>query len=571
MYSDFTYSLTSGAVDIPVTPVIDDLVFTGEEDEALGAYVRRIETQMLFTGADYDTMYDNWESPGLCDDLPFNVKYQGTTSYQGLLRMGSANVQWDISNCRARASIDPSGAWYCAKENWEAEIDVLNNKKVTVEPFLGVLETLDCTDTDSVYSLRFISSCLTAPTGAWTVNRNQCELIISTYHYTTTYVREKATIACVSGVAVAPPGDGWTLLTDNCPTNSVWVRAPQTIIDNAASTIVEGESYDIYYDVVGGTYTEIDNGVLLSDVLKNNLSCTGVTVKSDFFGINEDGTYPSGTVYTEALSNLQSVIIWQKSDVKRPDATENATQGAWTYAKLLSSLREQFNVRWRLSGSTFRIEHVSYFTSTNGLDLTAGAYAGRITGFHAYSVDQNEVGKTERWFFMEDTTVPFSGTPIYYSNCVPYDAPEEIPHDMGQVNNDIGYIQASPDRVSDEGFVFGACYENTVSGTYHMVTENSATGFGAIINGHLSIPNLLDVYHRHERPLPSGTLNGSAVTFESTQRKRRQVDLSILMSNSAFLSWDESQLMKTQMGWGKVVRYRYSCKSCLLTLTLSHE
>lgn len=570
-FSDITYSILSGITDIPVTPRISDLVFTGQKDEDLGSYVRRIDTEMLFSGADYSTLYNNWEASGGCADLPFNVKYFGTTEYQGLLRIGSQNVRWDISNCRAYATIDPSGGWYCAKENWEAEIDVLNNKKVTVQPFIGTLETLDCTDTDSVYSLRFISSCLTAPTAAWTVNRNQCELIISTYHYTTTYVREKATIDCVSGSAVAPPGDGWTLLTDNCPTNSVWVRAPQTIIDNAASTIVEDESYDIYYDVVGGTFTEIDNGVLLSDVLKNNLNCSGLTVKSDFFGINADATYPSGNVYTEALENLQDVIIWQKSDVKRPTATENASQGAWTYAKLLSSLREQFNVRWRIASGVFRLEHVSYFSSAQGMDLTSGGNATAIAGLHAYSVNQSNVARTERWFFMEDATVPFSGTPIYYSDCVPYDAQEELPHDIGQVNNDIGYIQASPDRVSDEGFVFAATYRNSVSGTYHLVTENSATGFGPIINGHLSIPNLLDVYHRHDRPLPAGVLNGSNVTFESTQRRKRQVELRVQMSNADFFAWDESELVKTQIGWGKVVSFSYSCRTCTLTLSIDHE
>lgn len=569
-FSNFTYSILSGAIETAVTPVISELIFSGEKDDDLGTYVRRVNTEMLFTKADYSYLYNNWEVSNECADLPFRIKYNDTTEYTGILRVGTSNLAWDKSNCKVTATVDPSGFWSCAESNWDREINLLNSSKVSVKPFIGTLETIECTDTDSVYSLRFIDTCLTAPSGSWTINRNECELIVSTYHYTSTYVRETATLACVSGVAVSPPGDGWVLLTDNCPTDSTWVRRPQTVIDNAASTIVEDESYDIYYDVVGGDYEEIDNAVLLADVLEDYLQCPGITVKSDFFGVNADSTYPSGDVYTSALENLQNIVVWQKSDVKRPDATENATKALWTYASILASLKEQCNVRWELSSDTLRLEHVSYFTGNQGMDLTSGANAQRIKGFDAYDTQTDDIARQERWSFMEDTTNAFRGNPIFYSECVPFDANDELPHDIGQVNNDIGYIQASPDRVSDDGFVFANTYSST-SGTYHLITEDSATGFGPIINAHMSIPNLLDNYHRHARPLPAGEMNEAAVTFESTTSKRVQVPVTIPMSVSSFFDWDENELIRTQLGWGAVERYEYNAKTCMLTLNLRHE
>lgn len=573
MYSDFTYTITSGATEIPVTPVMATLAFTGEDDEEVGAYPRRIDGELAFVGADFALLYDNWESAGQCAALPFNVKYQGATRYRGILRIGSANVRWDISNCRAYASIDPSGAYLCAKDSWETEFNVLGYKTETVSPVLGTLATITCTDSDTSFSLRDIDSCLTAPSGTWTVYRNQCTNAGGgNFDYSTTWIREEVTIACVSGAAVAPPG-GWELVMDNCPTNATFARKPATDFnfDNSYFNVLD--SYLEWYDVVSGS-VEYDNGVLLNSVLQGSNNCTGLTVRSNFFNINPSGASPSGTVYETAADYLQSILIFQKSDIKRPGASQNATVANWTFKGLLQSLREQFNIRWRITPGTLRIEHASYFTGTQGLDLTAGSYAARIQGLHAYSMDNGRAARRERWQFMEETYYGFRGEPITYTECVPYDAEEEEIHDIGPVNNDITYIQNNTGQVSDEGFVFINAYANTASGTYHIITTDNFTGLAGaapLLNGHMAIPSLLHYYHRHERMLPAGTLNGDAVTFDSTQRRRRQVDLSVVMSNADFLDWDESELINTQMGWGKVVRYRYDAKSYLLTLTLSYE
>lgn len=570
-FSGITYSILSGITDIPVTPRISDLVFTGQKDEDLGSYVRRIDTEMLFSGADYSTLYDNWEAIGQCAGLPFNVKLEGITQYTGILRIGGQAISWDISNCRATARIDPSGVHLCAKESWAAEFNILGGayKPYEVEPILGSLETIECTDTDTSFSLREIDNCLTAPSGIWAPYRNQCEnLGGGNYGYSTTWIRETVTIDCVSGAAVAPPG-GWTLLTDNCPTNATFVRTPATDFNFSESyfNIPPTSSYLEYYDVTSGGVA-FDNGIRLNNILEGEVGCAGVTVRSNFFGLNPSGASPSGDVYDAAAMYLQDIFIFQKSDIKRPDVSQNATIGNWTYAGLLASLKAQFNVEWLLTGDTLRIEHVSYFQAAQGLDFSAYT---TIQGLYAYSGNDAAITRRERWAFMEDSYYGFRGLPVEYSDCVPYDAEEETVHDIGPVNNDVDFVRNNQAQASDEGFVFVNAYYNSGAGTYHMVTVPSLVNSLQLLNGHLAIPSLLDNYHRHNRMLPAGLMNGASVIFESTQRRKRQVELRVQMSNADFFAWDESELVKTQIGWGKVVSFSYSCRTCTLTLSIDHE
>lgn len=579
-FSDITYSITSGATDIPVTPRITDLVFSGQDDEDLGAYVRRIETEMVFGGADYSTLYDNWEAVGSCADLPFNVKYQGSTRYTGVLRIGGPNISWDIDNCRARATIDPSGAFSCFRQSWEEEQNLLDIVKpaATVQPLFGTLVEVTCGPVNNGGPIEIlgyfelnVNACLSGNDDAYAMKRAYIEEITpgSSYDHYATWVTEQYTTNCSGGTPQPPVGDGWVLLTNDCAGSgtATYGRPPVTAYVGELSSTT-GKYWDTTFEVVGNDVSSFDNGRSLSSLLTALADDCGLTVRSHFFGINPSGATPSGDVYDSAITFLQNVILFQKSDIKRPDAINNATVGNWTSRGILESLREQFNVRWKITASTMEIEHVSYFQASQGEDFSAYE---TIQGLHAYSGNETPIARQERWAFMEDTTYAFRGVPIRYENCVPYDAPAEEIHDIGPVNNDVDFIQYNTDQVSDEGFVFVNAYLDAGAGTYHFITINSPLNTQALRNGHLAIPTLLDKYHRHDRMLPEGKLNNNTVTFESTQRRKRQVELRVQMSIADFFDWDENDLVKTQMGWGKVDSFSYSCRTCTLTLNVEHE
>ena len=559
-----------------VTPINNDLIFEETEDQDLLTYVRRCTTELVFKGTDYTYFYNNWEASGTCEALEFNINYGGSLFYTGILRMGTERTKWDIDNCTFRAILDPSGDFICLQDNWEDEINILTTTtKRTVQTFLGTLTEDTCGPVSGASPIQIngffelnVSGCLTGPLSAWSLQRAYIEEITPgvQYNHYATFVSEQVTVNCSGGSPIEPPGDNWILITDNCPTDATYGRAPQmNYVGEQSGTT--GKYWDNTYEVAGVNYELIDNGVLLNDTLTNKKPSCISSVVSDFFNLNPSGDAPSNAAYTEAAENLQDLVIFQKSDVKRPDDDFNAWNGEWTYKEMLESLKAQFNIEWRIASGILRIEHVSYFSPAQGLDLTSATYSARINKFNRYEYDGSQVPKRELFQFMETASQAFQGLPIKYSNCVS-DGAEDTVIDFGEVNNDVAFIQANTDMVDDQGFVFVAAYENDTE--YYFVSEASEIGGALLLNGHMSIPNLQDHYHKWDRPLITGNMNNVAETFNSAIKRKKQVELSIPMDPATFAAFDANQLVKSGLGWGEIDSLNYSARSCTLTLRLRH-
>lgn len=573
--SDFTYHVTlSGEVE--VFPLNEDLVFADAEDDDLGVFVRTLVTELPFDGADFDLFYP-YEQNRQCVSVPFTVKKSGVDYHKGLLKIGTSSVSWDVSNCRLFATIAPSGSYRCLRDNWEAEFNMFTNvTEVDVQTFLGTLTESTCGPNNQPAPIQIngffeqnVSGCLSGPGAAWSLKRAYIEEITpgSSYDHYATFVSEQVTVACSGGSPVPPPGDGWVLITDNCPTDALYGRAPQMIYEGEFSAS-SGKYWDNRYQVAGAESTEIPNGVLLNDLLVAENPCSNLTIRSNFFGINPSGSSPSGLAYTQALENLQSVVIFDKSDVKRPTADEQATSGIWTYKKLLEHLQLQFNIDWRIQGSVLRIEHVSYYARGQGLDLTLAPYEETIRNLNQYDTSDEGVARFENWQFMEPASSLFQAQRIKYGSCAGDDVEEENPFVADLANNDIGYIQANPDQVSDEGFTFANTY---LSGSnYYLITEASEFGGDLLINGHLSWPNLIQNYQLYRRPLPSGNVNNVDTVFFSSIPRRTQTPLEVLYPVDDYKNLDPYELIKSGLGWGEVETAEYSVRNCTLTLNLKH-
>jgi len=582
--SNITYEVDSGGVSgiVSLSPIIDDLLFEEVPADDVRGYIRTLNTEMVFRGSDYDFFYDNYEVSGTCSNLDFTIKLSGSTYYTGQLKLGSDRVRWDISNKKMFARLDQKRPEQCFLDDWEDTINLLTSTtKTTVQPFIGTFTEETCGPVSGGSPIEIngffennVSGCLTGPRQSYSLQRAYIEEVSPTkYNHYATWVSERVTVSCSGGSPNEPPGDGWILVSDNCPTNAVYGRAPDMVYIGEQSEST-GKYWDNTYEV-GGRFDEdgnavanIDNGVLLKEGLESKAPACINNVRSNFFNINASGASPSGEPYTTAATDLPNVVIFQKSDVKRPGAEENARNGEWTFKEFLESLKAQFNVDYEInSNDVLRIEHVSYFSKTNGLDLTSGSYAARIAGLNAYRYAPGEVPTQEKWEYMETVSQLFTGRPIVYDNCVSDDATEELVS-MGPVNNDISFIQANTDLVDDEGFVFANTYAS--GSNYYLITEQTEFGSEYLLNGHMSIPNLQQNYHRWERPLINGNLNNVDVTFESAIRRKEQVELSIKYDRKNFASFDADQLIKTQLGWGEVLRLQYSTKNETLTLTLKH-
>lgn len=391
---------------------------------------------------------------------------------------------------------------------------------------------------------------------------------------TTKWVRQTLAVAC----ADPAPSGGWTLISNTCTTggNRIYARAA-SIYD--CQTTISGEAPDestIQSCLItgdGATNIQIDNGMKLMDVIKLFIDafCPSLILKSDFFQFNPDQVSDINYV-TGSASKVKNIFVFQKSDVKRPGATGNATIAEWTFEKLMTYLKYEFNVDWRIEGGQFRIEHVSYWTKEEGINLLDPKYARYIIQKRAYSYKTEKIPKSEIWKYKEAAIyTDFAGEPIVYNECITDGGGDtDATYAMDDVTTDLQLILENPSKdsalVSDEGFVFIATSQN--GSQYSVLTEDGILGPGRL-NNTLAVSQVLRDYHMYERPLPRGIMNRALVEFYSTLPLKKGVRISIpLCCDDTF---DPDDTINSPLGTGIVEKATFDLNTSMLDLDLVYE
>lgn len=579
MLTGYTFFVDDGVTETQVYPRNPNLVWSDTPDDNNGFYRRRLTTTVVFSGDDY-TLLKTEDDANDCTVWDFVVKYETVEVFRGYMRFDTSAFRWDISNCKVTVRIDPQDYYTCFVRGWDDEINIFTGTTTnSVVTHYGIIECETCIDIISEPSYPLLSipfaECDPAlnESDGWTVTSNIVDSVFPDEEepppigLTTVYCRQFVDDA--SHVA-EPPGDGWINVTGG------WARVITVTPDLANSYLTtpspQDELVEAFFtpglnltDPAEPVISEIDNGVLLADILEIFAPC-GLGVISDFFNINPDATAPSNDAYTWAAEFASAVMVWQKSDVKRPGATNNATNGKWTYQGLCNALKTAFNVRIRVDATDIRIEHVSYFAASNGDDLVTD-FPDRLAGLEVYEIDDSKTPAVEKWQFMEGVSEAFQGVPITYT-CFGEENTGEQTYVIERVNNDIPEITNSPNSYADNGFVFGSCHED--GGTYYLITAENPIDNILYLNGAFAIPNLLAALHTWERPLPTGDLNGSPVTFDSSLKRKKQAAITITKSATDYFAWDPADLVNTQMGWGEIDSAEYDASTCRLTLNIKH-
>ena len=576
MYTIFG-TFTSGTVELTDNTVYQSLVFDDSLDEKTGIYRRVLNTELVFVGAAYQEIKDEI-ALGTCD-IPIQIKLNGVTKYEANIKAQTNQTRINPLECSISAKLDADDAYTCFLKSYDEEINILQGTtKHSIRPFFGTIEVHPVVEPAPatppqwpLSSPRTASSSFYTSALGWTVIRNEINgatQVTSTLYraetnITTTYARE-----FVAG-STQPPGDGWISVSGGFARriSRVYSPAKSQILDPDPNKIVQ------VYDVTGlgedFTAVNIPNGVRLSDILSTYLSCS-LSIVSDFYGINPDSTAPANTPYTEALENLQDFLLFQKSDVKRPTASNFATVGRTSIKKILEVLQVMHNTTLRIVGTQLRLEHVSYFSQSTGLDLTAAPYSNYVDGKIQTTYDNTSAAKSERFAWSETVSPMFTGTPIRYSEeCLLSDAPDETLYTAADMNSDVLYIQGNPDRVDDRGFVPVAAYRN--GSDYYLVQETNLSDGNLYPNGHMAWPNLLAHYHTYDRLYPTGVMNGAATTFDSSKRRKVGEDVDIILSNNSF--WDvysAGDLVETEIGVGEVTKSSYDSLDCKLNLQVRY-
>lgn len=574
----YYYSLPPSATETEITdisPANADLLFDDTKERDQIFHRKACRTEFTLFGSGYDIIKALFDTDP-CDEVLFHMRYNNVEKWKGSMNLKKAKHFPD--NCQIKFTPDISDDNTCIYENWEDDKNIFNfGSEVVAETFFGTITQLTCGPVNEATSIEIngyyelnVNGCLGGNDAAYTLLRAYNEEITpgTSYDHYATFVTEQVVTACSGGSPVPPPGDGWVLLIDNCPTDATYGRPVQVNYLGELSATT-GKNWDNQYEVVGGKNSEYDNGRLFSSIIEGLLTPCGYTVVSDFFNINPDASAPSNDAYT-ASAALHTMFVFQKSDIKRPGASNPATIGFLTLRKMLTWLQNMFEVYWRIEGGTdFRLEHISYFEGSNGEDLTS-TQAETVNYRNDFTFDNDKLVPRESFRWMDPTNDPdFYGLDIIYPNtCADPDLEPEVTR-LDEVFTDLGRVDSLPDSVSDEGFFFMAT--DLVSGTYYINREMAALSGDIKPNAHLSWGNIHENYLTWGRLQSSGTLNNVSQTFNSYKPSKRQQSLPVQIGVDDYFALDTSDKFNTGLGWGAIDKGTFSAAQCRYNVELLHD
>lgn len=553
-----------------IVPTVEDIILSKSRQDGQFFYRLEMQTELLLRKAAWDFI-SAIETDDHCSDVNIRIRCGDLTIYEGNIALNDAS--FDFSSCLATLKANTDDDFTCIEKGLKKEINILPGDQ-TLKLYIGELEYQDCISTHitgltpPVYNP--IDTCISP--GLWALSENLYQNVFPSgtgatppfeADQETTWVRQTV------DSATPPPGIGWTNIGGN-----TWVRTPVTIVDEDLTTDPppEESSWSLYWKLAFGNDTSIDNGVRLDDLLQtflDEIGCT-LTIVSDYFGINPDFTHPTNDAYTAALEKMKDVLIFQKSDVKRGDASNNATVGKMTLDELFTFLANGPKVFPSIIAGTLRLEHISFYEEKPiSLDLTLPQYRRWMKRKKKYSYDNTNSPRFEKFSAMETTNNRFfDGVPIEYgAECSSKDKDTEQ-HQLGRFVTDISSVLTSPEKFSDDGFVV----VNAISfgGELYLDTELSAVnGTEQVLNGHLSFPNLHDKYWRNYAYQPTGFLNSDPVTFESTRPNKKQEPFTLEgWCCDDFVNFDPATLVTTELGNGEVEKITFSVRSGRVTFEL---
>jgi hypothetical protein len=220
----------------------------------------------------------------------------------------------------------------------------------------------------------------------------------------------------------------WQLLPDT--TGYFYTVFPTLIWE--AKEIISSQGRFFVYRYRAGKPNLYDNGTIsntipINNLLEDILNCTGKTLVSNWFGINEDNTNPLNPAYEYADDFCKNIKIAQSYDIIREAAIQDSfgASGDFDVEKLIKDLNNLFNLKiiYDEVNDVVRWEHITYWQS-RGLDFEAKNLLYEIS-------DQFEVNKDlvneEVWSFAQETArEEFYSSKIVYNNRKIEDEPNII-------------------------------------------------------------------------------------------------------------------------------------------------
>ncbi|WP_179022058.1 hypothetical protein [Winogradskyella forsetii] len=556
------YRIESDGHDpIEVTPFSgNDLKLTWEkEDDRRYDYKKELKEIKLIKN-DFKAFYEIERSLNRCDlQTLYVIMLCGNNTEEHILFTGTFSMSsgnWDLDKCTVSFDIETLSPYTCIEEN-DDEYNILefqNTQTVSLGLKFGV-ETYVC-KSSGPYDLPLCDEQIIED-GKWTFVLKRKIFI----DYIFLYVRNYMIVDCDY-----LPSSDWLLLEDCSNNTKKYIKKIEGDPNNIVGIDSDGNLLFFQDEEV----SELDNGRNLLEVMQMllDLACpdSGLTIVSDFFQWNAENVTQINYV-TGQLNDLTNLILFQKSDVKRPNNSGNATIAEINFIDLLEQIIEIFNLGYKIIDNTFRIEHISFFESDLGMNLVSLDTKNLLKNTKQYGYDVSKLPKYEKFNFMEAGSVDFVGTDIVYSSeCVNNNPENKSKIDIDKITTDVMYCIENPDpegNVSDEGFVLMACDENNNLLYINGILENNTT-----INNTISWANLHDKYWKHGRVLPTGNMNGEETEFLSTVPVIKQDQFSCILPCTLIKDFNPLELVKGSLGYGFIQTAELTLSQCVMTFDL---
>lgn len=564
----YRYELTDrfGTLDVAPLNEANFSIEWGRETDGKYFYSKTFNGKISFRGEIFSRLRRIEKSVYICTEQRLQVfrKCGSTESlyFDGYFKLTEG--EWLVDRCEVILKFEKNVPDKCLEQNKNVRVNLFQNifNRITVKTaiagggvfeYLSYVEHISHGDESTVFGGYIWNGVGTPEAGNWRVyfheerassmlnyNPNDPQSVLDLmYDAETKWVREVVT----QDSAITPPA-GWVLLEDNTATLGTKKYAKPANLINCTSTsnIQDQWNYERNYscNILGSTPSSgstIDNGVSLSSVLTLLVSqfCPDLTVVSDFFQINPENASPVNYVTGQA-SQVNEIVLFQKSDVKRPAANNNASKAEITFEKLIEALATMFNVYYRVENGIFRLEHISWYSRNAGLDLRLPRYAKYVRAKNGYTYDGANIPARETWSFKEQSaSMDWRGEIEYNNACAVVDGRNnEKKYSIDDFMTDVALALNNPSSdsnvVEDAGFVIVAT--KIVGGVYYIISEDDGAGTFNI-NNTLGWRRLVRNYHFHERYLKNGSFNDSDVEFITTRpfKKGDKIEIPLCCSD----------------------------------------
>jgi len=571
----FYITFPSGIAE--VFPLNSTLTFVDEYNTAYNAFRKKLDTELVFRNTDEHKTFDAFAAldnmQNQCYEVDLQVQYSSdgenfSLAYTGLIPLKKG--KYNFSECTFKVKPEINDVFSCINKIAKVDFNLLRiPEKQRISTVEGVVE---CEIVNTANG-----NVPVAPDGVgWAISNTELtyyfdDLVLPSYSYTFCRIRYNGTESDPAGFTLDPDGNYYAPpnLADPITFSTPVFYIEPTQIDSQSSVQV-GEKVTTTLKIVN---IDIDNGVALEGIFDLFFADCGITLKSDFFNINADGTAPDNGAYTYAENYLQELIFLQASDVVRADNEEfkNATRFNITFEKFWSNIKH-LNLQMIDEGSNvLRIEHISYSEENLMLDLTQPKFEKHMVGKSEYSYEQSNIPRKEVFSFKYATGVEaydFDDAFIDYdSNCSNED---EKKYTMAETITNIGYLYSNSSIENDIDKMKGVmCIVSTNSGSINNST-GAITGV-SVLNAAMSFANIIQALWLWKRPLMSGNMNGRVTQFLSSTRNKKQTAIQIPMIKSDYFEVFKPQdLVRTIIGWGEPVSVKYETPQDILELELNH-